>query len=30
MKRDDKTRQYVCHRCGGWTVRLLAALGGRL
>ncbi|MER5871941.1 hypothetical protein [Streptomyces sp. NPDC002044] len=28
MRYDAKTRQYVCRTCGGWTTRLLLALGG--
>ncbi|MEU8886107.1 hypothetical protein [Streptomyces hydrogenans] len=28
MKLDHKTRQWVCTRCGGWTTRLLARIGG--
>lgn len=25
MKADKGARQYVCARCGGWTIRLLAS-----
>ncbi|MCX5278416.1 hypothetical protein [Streptomyces virginiae] len=24
----DSNRQYTCRRCGSWTIRLLALLGG--
>ncbi|MEV6574834.1 hypothetical protein [Streptomyces sp. NPDC051577] len=24
MKLDTRSRQYVCRRCGSWTIRLLA------
>ncbi|MCY0954138.1 hypothetical protein [Streptomyces sp. H27-S2] len=27
MRYDAKARQYVCRTCGGWTTRLLPALG---
>ncbi|WP_267882538.1 hypothetical protein [Streptomyces sp. NRRL S-118] len=28
MKLDPKSRQWVCARCGGWTTRLWARIGG--